>query len=77
MASHTGDHKPRKERTLREQGNIYADELADKALKAAEYDGIFIDSDFPFEQLRVKTGMSKVSGSLRKAIHQHWETSVA
>ena len=46
VASHTDDLKTRKELTLRDQGNIYADDLADKALKAAEYDGIVIDSDF-------------------------------
>ena len=68
VESHTDTYKPGEERTLREQGNIYVAALADGALTAAVQDGIVVDSDFPLEQLRVKTGVSKVTGLLQKAV---------
>ena len=77
MESHTDNHKSEDKQTLQEKGNIYGDVLEDEALKAAEQDNIVIDSDFPFEQLCVKTGPSKVAGSLCKAIQLHWDTPVA
>ena len=68
VESHKNDQKSEDKQIVCKKGNMYEHILVDKALAANEQDNIFIDSDFLFEQLSVKTSPLKVTGSLHKAI---------
>ena len=77
VPSHQDDHTKWAALTLRERLNIIVDELAKLALAAAIADGIFIDRELPFEQVRITIRGRKVAGSLRTAINKHWSATVA
>ena len=77
VPSHQDKHKQWDDCTLMEQINIMVDRLAKKALIAAFMSGNFIDSNFPFEQVRVIVGGHKLTGSPKKAFERHWSTQAA
>ena len=56
---------------LEERLNDKADNLAKRVLVAGFVSDEYIDSNLPFEQIRVKVGGRKVTGSLRRAIGNH------
>ena len=58
--------------TLKEQLNCFVDGLAKKALVSAVLNHEYIDSNFPFEQLRVVMGTKKLTTSPKKAFASFW-----
>ena len=51
--------------------------MAKLALLAGIAGREFINNNFPFEQLTVKTGGRRIAGLLRSAINKHWSTTTA
>ena len=70
VASHQDDHKRRSELTLVEKINVVVDRLAKLALLAGVEDEQYIDSDFPFEPLRLVIDGKKATGSAYSAISE-------
>ena len=68
MESHKNDQKSEDKQIVCKKGNTYEHILVGKVLETNQQDNHFINSDFPFEQLSVKTSPLKVTGSLHKAI---------
>jgi hypothetical protein len=77
VASHQDDKKKWKDLTLRERMNVIVDKLAKLALITGIVDQEFINSDFPFEQLRLRVGGKKITGSIKTAVSNHWAYGVA
>ena len=71
VASHQDDKKKWKDLTLRERMNVIVDKLAKLALITGIVDQEFINSDFPFEQLRLRVGGKKITGSIKTAVSNH------
>ena len=62
---------------LTERLNDKADRLAKKALLAGYASDEYIHPDLPFEQVRIKTGGTKVTGSIQKAVDKHYGHKIA
>ena len=77
VPSHQDEEKSCTSLTLREKVNVTVDELAKLGLISGMTDGDMINSEYPFEQIRVSTGGHKVTGSLKKASNSHWSHSTA
>ena len=77
VPSHQDKHERWEDCTLIEQLNIIVDRLAKQVLLAAFVSRIFIDSVFPFEQVQVIVGGSKLTGSPKHAFDRHWSTRAA
>jgi len=72
VQSHTDRAKKWAQCSLKERVNQKVDRLCRAALIDGVSSGEFIESIFPFEQVRVYAGDTKVTGSLRSAFERHW-----
>ena len=77
VSSHQDDHKKWSLLTIREHINVLVDKLAKLAFLAGITGRKFVDNNFPFEQLTVKTGGRRIAGSLRSVISKHWSATTA
>ena len=58
--------------SLPEVVNDMADELAKLAIKSAVETGQFIDSNFPFERVKLVISGEKTSGKASQEVERHW-----
>ena len=72
VASHQDDKRKWADLTLVERINVIVDRLAKRALIAGVVTQEFINSLFPFEQVRVTLDGRKVTGSPRRAFDRYW-----
>ena len=56
---------------------MIVDRLAKLVLITCIADNSYIDSEFPFEQVRVKVEGKKVTGSPRRAFMEYWSRRIA
>ena len=77
VPSHQDDKKKWHQLTLREKINVLVDRLAKLVLLTAIAENEFMDSEFPFEQIRVKIDGKKVTGSPRTAMMAYWSKRIA
>jgi hypothetical protein len=72
VQSHADDSKKWRDCTLKERINIRVDALAKKSLKAGHSTNEFILSEFPCEEVIIKMGNKKITGSPRSSLEEYW-----